>query len=144
MRVSTSGGLPTGLSGATDYFLIRVDNTHVSFATTLANAQNNTVITITGGSGNITITTSGATAASYLAHTVGEGGGEEKHAMSITELVSHAHVEQGAGVAGGGAHIQAGNPLQTLQTFDSTLSTGGNAAMNIEPTFGVVKKIIKF
>lgn len=54
--LSTTGTLPTGLSAATTYYIIRVSNTAVSFATSLANALAGTAITLSGiGSGVGTI-----------------------------------------------------------------------------------------
>jgi microcystin-dependent protein len=150
VRVSSSGSLPTGLSAATDYFLVRVDATHVSFASTLANAQNGTVITITGGSGNLTITTAGAAAPSYAAHALAETGGEEKHAMSSTELLAftlpHSHAQQTgstSGTTGVNAGFTANVVGSSLSTQSSSPGTGGNAAANVMTTFGAVTKIIK-
>jgi len=55
VRVTTAGSLPTGLALATDYYVIAVDATHVKFASTAANAYSGTALTITGGSGVMTI-----------------------------------------------------------------------------------------
>ncbi len=56
VQISTDDTLPTGLSASTDYYLIRVDATHVQFATTRANAFAGTDIDITAqGAGNHTI-----------------------------------------------------------------------------------------
>lgn len=55
-QLTSAGSLPTGLSLATNYFIIVVDANTVSFASSLANAQAGTAIAITGGSGNSTFT----------------------------------------------------------------------------------------
>lgn len=54
-RVS-GAGLPTGLVAATDYWVIRVDATHVKFAASQAAAYAGTNLTVSGGSGVMTIT----------------------------------------------------------------------------------------
>jgi len=75
VRYTTTSGAIGGLTHNTDYYIVRVTNTTFSLATTLANAQNGTVITLSSdGSGTqlftLTLTT----------RTIGETGGEEKHA----------------------------------------------------------------
>lgn len=59
VTVSNSGGsLPTGLSAATNYFVIKLSSTTCKLATTIANANAGTAINITGaGSGTNTIVT---------------------------------------------------------------------------------------
>lgn len=136
-------GIPVVVTGASgfaglvngSYFIVRVDATHISIATTLANAQNGTVVTVTG-TGGATFTTT------WTARTVGQNGGEEVHAMSVTELLAHTHLQQGAGVTAAGTHIVASTNVTTPSFFDATQSTGGNAAMNIIQLFGVAKAII--
>ena len=123
----------SGFSGLTNgtWYLVRTDSTHVKFATTLANAQNGTVATVTG-TGTAVLTYTGET------RTLGEVGGEETHAMSVTELLAHTHQ---ARIAGG--------PPSTLGGIDNTLttgpttSTGGNAAMNIVQPYLALNYIIK-
>lgn len=134
---TTTGTLPTGLSLATTYYVIRLNSTTIQLATSLANAQNGTAINITAqGSGDHTFTHT------YTARTLGQYGGEESHAMSITELLSHSHTQRGAGGAGG-ASLQIDGSAG-LQNAGSTLTTGGNAAMNIMNPFAVVKYIISY
>lgn len=48
VRLTTTGALPTGLSAGTTYYLIVVSSTQVAFATTLADAQQNNRINISG------------------------------------------------------------------------------------------------
>jgi hypothetical protein len=57
VQVSNSGGgLPAGLAAATNYWVIRVDADHVSFATSLANALAGTAIDLTtNGTGTQTL-----------------------------------------------------------------------------------------
>lgn len=56
-QFTTDGGLPTGISASTDYFIIVVDANTVKVATSLANAQAGTAVDITGqGTGNDTFT----------------------------------------------------------------------------------------
>ena len=55
VRLTTAGSLPTGLALATDYYVIAVDATHVKFATTAANAYAGMAMTISGGSGVMTL-----------------------------------------------------------------------------------------
>lgn len=59
VRVSSSTTLPTGLSAATDYWVIALTANTFAFATTLANADAGTKIDITAvGTGNLTVTNS--------------------------------------------------------------------------------------
>ena len=56
-QFTTSGALPTGLSLATDYYIIKVDADSFKVANSLANAQAGTAIDLTAqGSGNDTFT----------------------------------------------------------------------------------------
>ncbi len=57
VQVSTSGGLPSGLSADTTYYVIDSGTNDIQLATTLANATAGTAINLTSqGSGNHTIT----------------------------------------------------------------------------------------
>jgi hypothetical protein len=57
VQISNPGTLPTGISAATDYFVIYVDVDNIKLATSLANAQAGTNLDITAqGSGTNTIT----------------------------------------------------------------------------------------
>lgn len=59
-QLTTSGTLPTGLSLATDYYIIKLTANTYQFATSKANAEAGTAIDITGaGSGNHTFTPRG-------------------------------------------------------------------------------------
>jgi len=86
VQLTTTGTLPTGLSLATDYYIIVVDSTHIKLATSLANAIAGTNIDITAqGSGTNTATHTGT------ARTLGEHGGEQAHADTATEMPAHSH-----------------------------------------------------
>jgi hypothetical protein len=55
-QVSTTGGLPSGLSASTTYYIIDASSNTIKFATTLANAKAGTAIDLTSqGTGNHTI-----------------------------------------------------------------------------------------
>lgn len=57
VTLTTTGVLPTGLSTATTYYIIAVDQNTIKLASSLANATNGTAIDITGnGSGVMTLT----------------------------------------------------------------------------------------
>jgi microcystin-dependent protein len=144
MPVTVSG--VSGFVGLTNgaWWIVRLANNSVQFATSLANAQNGTVATITG-TGNAVLTTT------FTVRTLGEIGGEEAHAQAIAELLAHIHTDSGhlhAGgwsTAGGGATSGSGTqPANTAIASAVITSTGGNAAMNIMQVFAVVTKMIKF
>ena len=121
-------GMPVTVSGASgfaglvngSFFIIRMSSTSIKIATTLANAQNGTVVTVTG-TGNATFTTTFATRA------LGESGGEDAHASSSTELLAHTHASanQDSTTPGGGFGAASGANGGTSGSF------GGNVAMNI-------------
>ncbi len=129
----TTSGAISGLTDNTTYYVVRVTNTSFSLATTLADAQNGTVITLSSdGTGTQTFTQT------LTARTSGHTGGEENHAMSSTELLEHTHTYSGAyNNAGAGA----GSATYSLGV--NTSSAGGNAAMNNMQPFVVLNYIIK-
>ena len=56
VQVSTTGGLPSGLSASTTYYIIDASSNTIKFATTLANAKAGTAINLASqGTGNHTI-----------------------------------------------------------------------------------------
>lgn len=136
IRVTTTGTLPTGLSLATDYYVIRQSATTIKLATSLANALAGTPVAIditAQGTGTNTVTVTLTT------RTIGQKGGEELRSMSVAELPSHAHTGQrdnGAG-SGGVFFNQAGTGSL------STNATGGNIPHNVMNPFVVVNYIIK-
>lgn len=59
VTLTTTGGLPTGLSTSTTYYIITVDANTVSFASSLANAKAGTAIHLTSagtGTGTVNVT----------------------------------------------------------------------------------------
>lgn len=124
----------TGFGGtvtATTYYAVRVSATNVRLASTLALAQAEAPdITITG-TGTATLTTT------FTARTVGEYGGEESHAMALSELLAHTHTDS----LGPGASITA--PGGGSYSPGASGSAGGNKAMNNMQPFGTVLKCIK-
>lgn len=131
---SAPSGAMTGLTHNTTYYVVRVTNTTFSLATTLANAQNGTVIALSSdGTGTQTFTQT------LTARTSGDTGGEENHAMSSIELLAHTHTYSGAyNNAGTGAGYA------TYSLGVNTSSTGGNTAMNNMQPFVVLNYIIKY
>lgn len=66
-QMTTTGTLPTGLSTATNYWIIAVDANNIAFASTLANANAGTKIALTAqGSGNDTFTPTAIAGATML------------------------------------------------------------------------------
>jgi microcystin-dependent protein len=158
---NVSGTAPTTnpanlLDDADTVYIVRTGATSIKLATSLANAQNGTVIDITAtGSGTFTLTHT------YTARTLGQYGGEEGHAMSSTEQLSHTHTQNshthvqrinsnnagfGSATNAGGADATAENTNvgATGGTTAVNQSTGGNAAANIMQPFAVVKYIITY
>jgi hypothetical protein len=73
--LTTTGTLPTGLSLATNYWLIVVDEDTVKFATSLVHAEDGVAVNISGaGSGNNTMTGISATLLPAASSTGGGGG----------------------------------------------------------------------
>lgn len=130
---SAPSGAMTGLTHNTTYYVVRVTNTTFSLASSLANAQNGTVISLSSnGTGTQTFTLT------LTARTAGHTGGEEGHAMSSTELLAHTHPN----VAVGGSNAVTGAGAIS-NSLGSTGSTGGNASMNVMQPFAVMQFIIK-
>ena len=126
----TSGSITgdSAITTSTTYWVIRVSSTSISLATTLANAQNLVAIDFVTKSSpvwSITYT--------FSSRLMGESCGEEAHAMSITELLSHGH-NAGSNILNSPS---AGGFFRTVDAAGSTLTglKGGNVAMNIvQPT----------
>lgn len=145
VRVSSSGVLPTGLAAGTDYLIKRVDATHISFYTTIANLQNDVVAVISAGSGNITITTAGTTTQSFASFTVADKFGEQKHYQTLQELINHTHPQEGSGLGGGSPLIQAASNLNNagIQVFNNTSFRGGATPFNVQQPSAVGRWMIK-
>jgi len=126
-------GTITGLTTATTYYIFRSSSILVKLCSSLANAQNGTVIDLTAKSSPV-FTLVYSTAARIL----GEHSGEDAHAQSITELLAHTHsIEPANSTLSAGANA-AGNTASGV-----TGSTGGNAAMNIEQPTSFWNAMIK-
>lgn len=124
------------LSNGTTYYVIRTGNNTFSLATSLANAQNAVVITLAG-------TEAGSFALTLSVRTLGDTGGEESHAMSSTELLSHNHPIPAYSSNSGGSLVSAGNTNTLTNLGLVTGAVGGNAAANIISPFGVDQWITK-
>lgn len=139
ITLSTSGTLPTGLSAGT-YYIIRVSATVVKLASSLANAQNDSPVNITAASGGGTHTITLTLTDRALA----DEGGEETHAMSADELLSHTHDETlYAPVNTSPTNVFAEGEETDPSGSASTQPAGGNAAMNNMHPYVVVNFIIK-
>ncbi len=135
----TSATVITGLSNDTTYYVIRISNTTFKLATTLANAIAGTAITLSGsGSGTQTFTVS------LTARTLADTGGEETHALLVSQIPAHTHTTKVVSGSGSGA-VNASANSSTSNVFDSEAggSTGGSGAHNNMQPFKVVTKIIK-
>lgn len=121
---SAPSGAMTGLTDNTTYYLVRTGNLTFSLASSLANAQNGTVISLSSdGTGTQTFTLT------LTARSGGDTGGEENHAMSSTELLAHTHnVDYTTTSAGGSAFARTTASLTPAS--QATTSIGGNVAMN--------------
>jgi len=129
-NASTFTGLVNG-----SYWLVRASSTTIQIASSLANAQNGTVITVTG-TGNATFTYTGTS------RTLGQFGGEEVHAESSTEQLAHVHTQTYVISIGSGGSQGSGSANQA-SLGSATASTGGNAAMNILTPYFIINYIIK-
>lgn len=137
--LTTTGALPTGLSLATTYYVIRQSATTIKLASSLANAIAQTPVAIdltAQGSGTNTITVSLST------RTVGQKGGEEFRSLSVNESPSHTH---GVTKASGGASVGIAQSTDN-GNFSSTpiQYTGGSVPHNVMNPFVVVNYIIKY
>ena len=134
-----SSGTITGLTSGNTYRVVRASSTTVKLASSLANAQNGTVIDFTAKSSPVWTITHTDTM-----RTLGEYGGAENHAMSSTELLAHTHPQLGRtdyNVVSGGTTDLADSTTTT--DVGITGSTGGNAAMNNMSPYVAVMMIIK-
>lgn len=133
----TTSGVITGLTDNTTYYLIRIAYNQFQLATSVANANAGTAITLSSdGSGTQTFTIT------YTARPLGQGGGEEKHALTDAEMPSHDHDAFYSGTTAG-----TGFPTFTENgnTNDGSMTSakGSDTPHNIMPLFTVVNYIIK-
>lgn len=128
--LTTTGGLPTGLSLSTTYYVIRGSATTIQFATTLANAIAGTAIDLTTqGTGTHTATHT------LTARTRGTKLGKETHGLTLAELPSH------------GGHVTSSNTDGTAGASDTNatgnVALGSSTAHSIMNPALVVNYIIK-
>lgn len=132
--VFTTVSAPGGLTNGVTYYIIRIDNSTIQFASTLANAQNLIAIGLTTqGTGPHTMTFTS------IARGLGEIGGEDSHAMNKNELLAHVHPVPANGT-GASAFQATGSNTGSV----STGSTGGNAAANIMQTYIGMAYIVRY
>ncbi len=130
----TSGTVMTGLANDTVYYLVRTAYNQLQLSSTLANAQNAVVISLSSdGSGTQTFTST------LSVRTLGDTGGEETHAMSSGELLAHTHTTT---ITAGSANINSTG--SSYGASGSTGSAGSNTAMNNMQSFLVTNFIIKY
>lgn len=138
VQFTTTGSLPGGITAATNYFVnsATVGGTTFGISTSLVNAQNAVLIDITTqGTGTHTVVFQ-----NFTSRTLGGVGGEEAHAMSLTELVAHTHTANVFTTTSGAGF--GGFTTASLGTATSN-STGNNAAMNNLQPFMALAWIIK-
>jgi microcystin-dependent protein len=138
---TAASGAMTGLTHNTTYYLIRVAYNQFKLATSVANANAGTAISLSSdGTGVQTFT------ATYTARTVGEQGGEETHALTDAELPSHSHLlrenndPDGSGQEG--VNTDDGDNYLDNQNLGGATS-GSDTVHNNMPMFSVVNFIIK-
>ena len=140
---SLASGTITGLTSGNNYFVVRSSSTLIKLASSLANAQNGTVIDLTAKSSPVWSITYTMTA-----RTAGDMGGAESHAESSVENLAHAHNTQGStatlGTAGSGSSEGYSTSAVNCQRQTAVTSTGGNAAMDIMNPFVVSNMIISY
>lgn len=124
----------TGLTDDTTYYLVRVTDTSFSLATSVANANAGTVISLSGdGSGVQTFTLT------FTTRVAGEYGGEENHALTDAQMPSHTHTVNGADLDGSAA----GGGSLGYDAGQVSSSAGSDATHNVMQPFCVVNYIIK-
>lgn len=142
VRITSTGTLPSPLLVATDYYIVVVNTTTISLAASLANAQNSTPLIdlTTQGTGTHTLTWQ-----NYTNRAIGVIGGEEIHAMSINEIVAHAHATQKvfSPAAGATGILETGSGTTGATDTQFMSNAGGNVAMNVLQPFVALNWIIK-
>lgn len=121
---SSTSGVITGLTNNTTYYIIRSSNSSFGLATSRANAVEGTAISLSSdGSGVQTFTLT------LTARTAAATGGEEAHALTVSELPSHTHT-----YAPGNTNTNftpAANPgIGSTNSTGTTGATGSSTAHN--------------
>lgn len=131
----TGTGSALGLTAGTTYYAIRVSDTQIKLAVTLADALANTPIAIvlfSQGTGVHTLT------ATLSTRTLGDYGGEEDHSLTIPEIPSHQHGADSRSEGSSGSGTYLGNGSGAFGVF-----VGGNTPHNVMSPFVVSTYIIK-
>jgi microcystin-dependent protein len=129
-------GAISGLAHNTTYYFIRVSDTSFKLATSVANANAGTEITLSSdGAGAQSFTIS------LTARPLGQSGGEETHAISDLEMPSHTHQMPKTSATGTGDGYT--NDDNTTSFSAATSSAGGDTPHNNMPPFVVINFIIK-
>lgn len=145
--VFTSAAPPSPLVDSTTYYAIRISNTTIKLATSLANAQAGTAINLTTqGSGTHTLTHNLPNTRSP-----GDRGGDETHLQVLAESALHNHggstgnsaqsylIASGSSVGSStGSQISAGGVHA-----HSIPSAGGSTPMDINTPYGVAQFYVK-
>lgn len=136
--LNTSGAVPGGLTANTTYYVIRVSATSVKLATSMANAVAGTAINLTSqGSGTHSLTVT------YTTRNLGDRGGEDTHAMAITEMPAHTHTFSAVQNVSGAVAAAAGGSGNKGVSSNSTGATGGSSSHNVMDPFLVLTCMIK-
>lgn len=140
--LTTTGALPTGLSLATTYYIVRLTSTTIGFATSQSNANSATLINLMGagsGVGTMTYTNVSGTIMGHM-------GGEENHGISIGELATHTHVPDNMNSANASGGVTKAPPADSLTAtpLNWTMSTAGSDSVhNNQVPFARVNFVIK-
>lgn len=137
MEVTYAGSGVTGLS-AGNYFVIRVDATHIKLAASRDDAVAGTAVAISG------TPSGGSLAWSLTPATLGQTGGEEAHTLTVEELAAHRHTagDGNAFKTDGSGSADAGSTNNNTQV-NETAYTGGNDPHNTLPPFVGLNYIIR-
>jgi microcystin-dependent protein len=138
---SAPSGAMTGLTHNTTYYLIRVTATTFQLATSVANANAGTAITLTSdGTGAQTFTIT------YTARPLAQKGGEEVHALTDAEIPSHNHQIPNVDIGTGSDYASSGDDASCTKGYNPNFITntaGNDTPHNNMPLFTVVNYIIK-
>jgi microcystin-dependent protein len=137
---SAPSGAMTGLTHNTTYYVVRVTATTFSLATSVANANAGTVISLSSdGTGAQTFT------ATYTVRPMAQSGGEETHALSDAEMPSHKHelVSYSGSLGGSNTVLTTQSSRVDFNSIPETTVTGSDTPHNNMPLFTVVNFIIK-
>lgn len=132
ITLTSTATLPAGLSTATNYYVVRIDSTHIQLSIS-QNGANGASGTGSAGTPNIVnITDTGTAGAVHTMHysltarsLMGRLIGEETHGLSISETAAHAHA---ANMQTGTASNSTGSSFPT--TAGNTSASGGDTQHN--------------